>query len=445
MRGESPMTAIVAVGAAADTGLIILTVLQCLLGWRLFHTVILHLRHRREGMARERAALALPLPPDAELPGVLVQIPTYNEGALVERVLEAVTALDWPRDRLEIQVLDDSTDASAEMGRIAVDRFRALGHSVTLLHRDHRSGFKAGALKAGLAVSNQPFVAIFDADYIPAPDFLRRCMRPLIADRGLAFAQARCDFLNAHENWVTRVQQVILESHFAVEQVTRSWAGQCLPFNGTCGIWRRDAIEDAGSWQGDTLTEDLDLSYRADLAGWRAVYLVSVPVPGEVPDSVAAWRRQQLRWNKGYAQTARKLLPRIGRAPIPLRRKFDALLHLSGCTFGVMTIAGNVLFNIDLVLGTMSYRIVLPLTAYALLQSMVGALALALLSRRVLRDVACDEPSTGPMQRCWLALCTIGMHAYAGLITGTGVLDGMRGRASQFVRTPKTGALAPPR
>ena len=435
------MSAFGAIGAAADIGLIVLTVLQCLLGWRLFHTVILHLRHRRTGLAHERALLAKPLPPDDELPAVLVQIPTYNEGVLVERALAAAVALDWPRDRIEIQILDDSTDSSLDIARQAVAAYRECGHRVTLVHREHRSGFKAGALKAGLALSDQPFIAILDADYVPPPDFLRLCMRPLLQDRGLAFSQARCDFLNANENLVTRTQQVMLESHFAVEQVTRSWAGQCLPFNGTCGIWRREAIDDAGGWQGDTLTEDLDLSYRADLAGWRALYLVSVGVPGELPDTVATWRRQQLRWNKGYAQTARKLLPRIGRSAIPVGRKFEALLHLSGCTFGVMTIAGNVLFNIDFVLGTMTYRIVLPLAVYALVQSIAGATAMALLSRGILQIVDPGRAQTGLRERCRLAACTIGLQMYAGIITGVGVLDGMRGGVSPFVRTPKKGAV----
>ena len=234
-----------------------------------------------------------------------------------------------------MQVLDDSTDESAEIARDAVREYQLRGHHVSLIYRAERVGFKAGALKAGLAGSSEPFVAIFDADYIPKPDFLRLCMRPLLSDPDLAFVQARCDFLNATDNRITRAQKAILDSHFGIEQVTRSWAGQILPFNGTCGIWRRTAIEDAGGWQGDTLTEDLDLSYRAQLAGWRDDALVTVAVPGELPDTLEAWQRQQFRWNKGFAQNARKLLPIVWRGDLSWSRRAEAVLHLGGCLLPV--------------------------------------------------------------------------------------------------------------
>jgi len=293
------------VGRTADITLIVFILMQLALAFRVSQTVLLHLYHRSTGLERERIALARPLPAEDALPAVLVQIPTFNEGRLVRRVLDSVVSLDWPRDRLQIQLLDDSTDASAEIARATIAEFRFRGHDVTLIQRSHRAGFKAGALRAGLACSSQPFVAVFDADYVPSPDFLRRCLRPLLDDPHLAFVQARCDFLNARENRITHAQQVILESHFAVEQPARCWAGQFLPFNGTGGVWRRAAIEAAGGWHGDTLTEDLDLSYRAQMRGWRALYLVSVAVPGELPDSLASWGMQQCRWNKGFAQTTR--------------------------------------------------------------------------------------------------------------------------------------------
>jgi cellulose synthase/poly-beta-1,6-N-acetylglucosamine synthase-like glycosyltransferase len=404
-------------------------------------TLLQHLRHRRAGMQSEREMLAVGLPDNDALPAVLVQIPTFNEGALVRRVLDAVTALDWPRNRLTIQVLDDSTDASAELARTAVAEYQARGHDVVLLQRTDRVGFKAGALKAGLAVTDQPYVAIFDADYVPAPDFLRRCLRPLLARPDLAFVQARCDFLNAAQNWVTRAQEVILDSHYAVEQPTRSWTGEFLPFNGTCGVWRRAAIEAAGGWHGDTLTEDLDLSYRAQLAGWRAVYLASIAVPGELPDTLAVWQRQQLRWNKGFAQTARKLLPGIIlRRQLPWHDKMIAVLHLGGCTFGVLlgiTIAAWVL---DVGFGTISYPIVLPLAGLGLLQAVVGALGLAVVSRTLLRSLGVRRATDGLLPVLRVVLKTIGMHAYAGAMTARGVLDGARGRGSSFLRTPKRGA-----
>jgi cellulose synthase/poly-beta-1,6-N-acetylglucosamine synthase-like glycosyltransferase len=349
--------------------------------------------------------------------------------------------LDWPRDRLQIQLLDDSTDASAEIARATIADLHLRGYSVNLIQRAHRAGFKAGALKAGLDCTHEPFVAVFDADYVPSPNFLRLCLRPLLDDPHLAFVQARCDFLNAQENRVTHAQQVILESHFAVEQPTRSWAGQFLPFNGTGGVWRRAAIEAAGGWQADTLTEDLDLSYRAQMSGWRALYLVSVAVPGELPDSLASWGVQQCRWNKGFAQTTRKLLPTIWRSNLPWRRKFDAALHLGGCAFGPLVLATGILWWIDILLGTFSYSLVLPLAALGLLQGLTGALAMALLSTHLLRQPGVGSQTRSFTTTCALTFYTIMMHHYAAALSVRSVLDGIRGRASAFVRTPKRDRL----
>jgi cellulose synthase/poly-beta-1,6-N-acetylglucosamine synthase-like glycosyltransferase len=427
------------IGRTADVTLVGFLLMQLGLAFRVSQTVLLHLYHRRAGLERERIALARPLPADDELPAVLVQIPTFNEGQLVRRVLDAVASLDWPRDRLQIQVLDDSTGASAEIARTTVAEFALRGHNVSLIQREHRAGFKAGALREGLACSRQPFVAVFDADYVPSADFLRLCLRPLLDDPHLAFVQARCGFLNATENRVTHAQQVILESHFAVEQPTRCWAGQFLPFNGTGGVWRRAAIEAAGGWQADTLTEDLDLSYRAQMKGWRALYLVSVAVPGELPASLASWGMQQCRWNKGFAQTTRKLLPSIWRSRLPWRRKLDAALHLGGCAFGPLLLATAVLWCVDVRLGTFSDSLVLPLAALGLLQGVAGAFAMALLSSDLLRraEVGCRTRSFS--ETCRLTCYTILMHQYAAALTVHSVIDGIRGRASAFQRTPKTG------
>ena len=429
------------VGRTADITLVVFILMQLALAFRVSQTVLLHLYHRHTGIERERIALARPLPAEDELPAVLVQIPTFNEGRLVRRALDSVVSLDWPRDRLQIQLLDDSTDASAEIARATITEFRLKGHDVTLIQRAHRAGFKAGALRAGLACSSQPFVAVFDADYVPSPDFLRLCLRPLLDDPHLAFVQARCDFLNARQNRVTHAQQVILESHFAVEQPTRCWAGQFLPFNGTGGVWRRAAIEAAGGWHGDTLTEDLDLSYRAQMRGWRALYLVSVAVPGELPDSLASWGMQQCRWNKGFAQTTRKLLPSICRSRLPWRRKLDAALHLGGCAVGPLALATGILWWIDLLLGTFSFSLILPLAALGLLQGLAGALAMALLSSNLLRQPGVGSETRSFTTTCRLTLYTILMHQYAAALSTRSVIDGIRGRASAFVRTPKQDRL----
>ncbi len=429
------------VGRTADITLVVLILMQLALAFRVSQTVLLHLYHRRVGLERERIALTRPLPSEDELPAVLVQIPTFNEGRLVRRVIDSVVSLDWPRDRLQIQLLDDSTDASAEIAQATIAEFRLRGHDVALIQRAHRAGFKAGALRAGLACSSQPFVAVFDADYVPSPDFLRLCLRPLLDDPHLAFVQARCDFLNARENRVTHAQQVILESHFAVEQPTRCWAGQFLPFNGTGGVWRRAAIEAAGGWHGDTLTEDLDLSYRAQMRGWRALYLVSVAVPGELPDSLASWGMQQCRWNKGFAQTTRKLLPSICRSRLPWRRKLDAALHLGGCAVGPLALATGILWWIDLLLGTLSFSLILPLAALGLLQGLAGALAMALLSSNLLRQPGVGSQTRSFTTTCRLTVYTILMHQYAAALSTRSVIDGIRGRASAFVRTPKQDRL----
>jgi cellulose synthase/poly-beta-1,6-N-acetylglucosamine synthase-like glycosyltransferase len=429
------------IGRTADITLVGLILIQFGLAFRVSQTVLLHLYYRRAGLERERIALARPLPGDDELPAVLVQIPTFNEGQLVRRVLDAVVSIDWPRDRLQIQLLDDSTDASAEIARATVAEFALRGHDIDLIQRPHRAGFKAGALRAGLACSRQAFVAVFDADYVPPPDFLRLCLRPLLDDPRLAFVQARCDFLNATENRVTHAQQVILESHFAVEQPTRCWAGQFLPFNGTGGVWRRAAIEAAGGWQGDTLTEDLDLSYRAQMKGWRALYLVSVAVPGELPKNLASWGIQQCRWNKGFAQTTRKLLPSIWRSRLPWKRKLDAILHLGGCAFGPLLLATALLWWIDILFGTFSYSLVLPLAGLALLQGVTGAFAMAVLGNDLLRRTEVGSRTRSFTQTCGLTLYTILMHQYAAALTARSVIDGIRGRASAFVRTPKQDNL----
>ncbi len=425
------------VGRTADIALIVFLLMQLALAFRVSQTVLLHLCCRRTGLERERLALTRPLPADNQLPAVLIQIPTFNEGNLVRRAVDASVSLDWPRKQLQIQLLDDSTDASAEIARATVAEFRRRGHDVTLIQRSHRTGFKAGALTAGLACSSQPFVAVFDADYIPSADFLRLCLRPLLADPRLAFVQARCDFLNAEENRVTRAQQVILESHFAVEQPTRCWAGKILPFNGTCGVWRRAAIEAAGGWHCDTLTEDLDLSYRAQMRGWRALYLTSVAVPGELPNSLASWGQQQCRWNKGYAETARKLLPSIWRSDLSWVRKIDAALHLGGCAFGLLIVATVILCGIDVLLGTLSYSLVLPLAALGLVQGVIGALAMALLSRNLLRRYGATSHVRGFVTTCGLTLYTVLMHHYAASLSVASVVNGIRGRRSGFVRTPK--------
>jgi cellulose synthase/poly-beta-1,6-N-acetylglucosamine synthase-like glycosyltransferase len=262
------------------------------------------------------------------LPVVTVQLPVYNEVYVVERLLDAVMALDYPKELLEVQVLDDSTDETRAVARAAVERYRARGFDVVYVPRDQRHGYKAGALQAGLQRARGEFLLIFDADFVAQPDMLRRCL-PHFSDPKVGMVQARWDHLNRNFSLLTRIQSIYLDGHFVIEHTARNRSGRFFNFNGTAGIWRRRCLEEAGGWQSDTLTEDLDVSYRAQLAGWRFVYLKDVAIPAEVPVDMNGFKTQQHRWTKGSIQTGRKLLPRILRSAFPWRVKLEAVFHLT--------------------------------------------------------------------------------------------------------------------
>ncbi|MFQ5663853.1 MAG: cellulose synthase family protein [Terriglobia bacterium] len=268
--------------------------------------------------------------PLAAWPHVTIQLPLYNEKYVVERLLATVAAIDYPRDRLEIQVLDDSTDETVALARACVARHAAAGVSIRHIHRSHRTGYKAGALAAGLEQARGEFITIFDADFLPPADFLRRTL-PYFADPKLAMVQTRWTYVNRHYSLLTEVQAILLDAHFVLEHGARSRAGLFFNFNGTAGVWRRAAIRAAGGWQHDTLTEDTDLSYRAQLQGWKCLYLPEVECPSELPVEMNAFKAQQARWAKGLMQTAKKILPRLWRAPLPARIKLEAFWHLTGC------------------------------------------------------------------------------------------------------------------
>jgi cellulose synthase/poly-beta-1,6-N-acetylglucosamine synthase-like glycosyltransferase len=295
----------------------------------LLYMVVLNHRLRAKGLEREEELLATPLPPDPELPHVVVQIPSFNEGPVLRRGVEAAAKLDWPRDKLHIQLLDDSTDETAELARAVAAELREKGFDVVALQRTDRSGFKGGALHEAMQQTPYNYFAVFDVDYVPPVDFLRNCMRVFVAEPKTAFVQARFDFLNPHENALTEMQMVTLDAHLGIEQATRYWAGHPLPFNGTCGIWQREAIEAGGGWKGDTVTEDLDLTYRGWVKGWRAVFLVGIAVPGELPADMKTWLRQQQRWQDGFRHVGMRMFPEILKSrDIKIGAKLAALLHL---------------------------------------------------------------------------------------------------------------------
>ncbi|HEX4952175.1 MAG TPA: glycosyltransferase [Thermoanaerobaculia bacterium] len=303
-----------------------------------FHRLILAVVYLR---TRQGEVTAPPLP--REWPLVTVQLPLYNEMYVAKRLIQAVAALDYPRNRLEIQVLDDSTDETLEVVAREVAYFRGRGVDIHHLRRADRRGFKAGALAHGLAAARGELIAVFDADFLPGSEFLRQTIPHLAADPGLAMVQARWTHLNRSYSLLTRIQALFLDGHFVVEHTARHRGGCFFNFNGTAGVWRRQAIEDAGGWQHDTVTEDLDLSYRAQLAGWRFLYLPDITVPAELPVDIHGFKSQQRRWAKGSIQTGRKLLGRILRTPLPWKVKIEALIHLTNNTSYLLMVALSVL------------------------------------------------------------------------------------------------------
>jgi cellulose synthase/poly-beta-1,6-N-acetylglucosamine synthase-like glycosyltransferase len=271
-----------------------------------------------------------PHPPKrfAELPRVTVQLPIFNEQFVIDRLLESICAMEYPREKLEIQVLDDSTDETTQVASALVDRYAALGHPIVYIHRTNRYGFKAGALDAGLKVAKGEYVAIFDADFVPPPDWLMKVIHHF-SDSRIGMVQTRWTYLNRDYSMLTQIEAILLDGHFILEHGARSRSGDFFNFNGTAGMWRRQAIFDGGGWQHDTLTEDTDLSYRSQMAGWKFKYLPEVECPSELPIEMTAFKTQQARWAKGLIQTSIKLLPIIFRSKEPRRIKIESVYHLT--------------------------------------------------------------------------------------------------------------------
>jgi cellulose synthase/poly-beta-1,6-N-acetylglucosamine synthase-like glycosyltransferase len=263
-----------------------------------------------------------------ELPRITVQLPIYNEQFVVDRLLEAICAMQYPADKLEIQLLDDSTDETQQVAAGIVERYAALGHPIVYMHRTNRHGFKAGALDAGLKVAKGDLIAIFDADFVPPTDWLMKVVHHF-TEPEIGMVQTRWTHLNRDYSMLTRIEAILLDGHFVLEHGARARSGDFFNFNGTAGMWRRAAITDAGGWQHDTLTEDTDLSYRSQLAGWKFKYLPEIECPAELPIEMTAFKTQQARWAKGLIQTSIKVLPLIFRSNVPRRIKVEAVYHLT--------------------------------------------------------------------------------------------------------------------
>ena len=302
-------------------------------------------RYRTASTSTQLADLA-----DGSWPHVTVQLPIYNEWYVAKRAIEGVCGLDYPRELLTIQVLDDSSDDTVTVVDQAVADALSQGFDVKVLRRSDRTGYKAGALAAGLELVTSDFIAIFDADFVPGPDFLKRAVRPF-DEPNVAFVQARWGHLNEQHSVLTSLQATAIDAHFGVEQAARGRRGHWFNFNGTCGVWRRSAIVSAGGWTADTLTEDLDLSYRAHLAGWHGVYLESLVVPGELPGEISGLRTQQARWARGSIECAIKLLGPVWRSNERLPVKLQATAHLSAYAVHLLLVIITLLYPAVLVLA----------------------------------------------------------------------------------------------
>jgi cellulose synthase/poly-beta-1,6-N-acetylglucosamine synthase-like glycosyltransferase len=385
-----------------------------------------------------RASPLVSLLSPRETPSVTVQLPVYNEPWVIERLMDAVCRLDWPLACLEIQVLDDSDDRiTTERAQARAATWRQRGVRIAVIRRSDRSGYKAGALAHGLATAQGRYIAIFDADFLPPVDFLRRTIPSFFetGDTPIGMVQARWGHLNRHHGLLTRLQALLLDGHFILEHTARYRAGRFFNFNGTAGIWDRRCIDAAGGWTHDTITEDVDLSYRAQLAGWRFVYLPDVVVPAELPSTMSAFMTQQHRWTQGTIQTARKLLLRILRAPVPMRTRFEAAIHLLG------PLGCPLLFSLAVLLP--------PSIAARMTIGRADAIALDLFTfilttgSVVLFYGTALRRAGGPWVRAlWQlpALMALGVGMAPTLTVA--VVQGAFGRDVQFVRTPKSGGHA---
>jgi len=369
------------------------------------------------------------------LPLVTVQLPIYNEMYVVERLIDAVCNFDYPKELLQIHILDDSTDMTVELIKQKVEEYRSKGFDIERITRSERKGFKAGALKAATPHAKGDFLAIFDADFLPQTDFLKRTM-PYFHDPKVGVVQTRWEHINQDYSLLTRLQALQLNVHFTIEQKGRSAANQMLQFNGTAGIWRKQAIKEAGGWSDDTLTEDLDLSIRAQLKGWRIEYLVEVGSPAELPAEMSGFKSQQHRWMKGGAETAKKMLPTVWHSALPLGKKIHSTLHLLSST----------VFVFVFMLGILSVPLLIALRELDLSSNIFSGFILGTASIVCVYFVANVANQYTNPDRSWVSDLIkflflfplfLAMSMGLSLHNTIAVLQGYRGKKSDFVRTPK--------
>jgi len=364
-----------------------------------------------------------------DLPVITVQLPLFNEVYVVERLVKAVTEIDYPREKFEIQVLDDSTDETVKLAQATVAKYSQQGFDIHYLHRSDRTGFKAGALEQGLKVAKGELLAIFDADFVPKPDCLRKLV-DFFTDPLVGCAQMRWSHINGDYNLLTRLQTIMLDGHFVVEQTTRNRTGGFFNFNGTAGIWRRRAIALSGGWQHDTLTEDTDLSFRAQLMGWKFVYLLDEEAPAEIPVEINAFKAQQRRWAKGVMQVGIKLYPRIWRAPLPFRVKLEMFFRLTGnISYPLMIVASFLQFPLLLVRYNQPFYHLMILDLPLLFFSSISVFLFYGTAVWYL-----DERRTPRMLHLPLVM---GLGIGLAFSNARAVMEALLGIKSDFVRTPK--------
>jgi cellulose synthase/poly-beta-1,6-N-acetylglucosamine synthase-like glycosyltransferase len=366
---------------------------------------------------------------ETELPVITVQLPLFNEMYVVERLVKAITEVDYPRERLQIQVLDDSTDETVKLAEATVNRYQQLGFDIEYVHRLDRTGFKAGALENGMKTAKGELLAIFDADFVPKPDCLRKLVN-YFTDPMVGCAQMRWSHINGDYNLLTRLQTIMLDGHFVVEQTTRNRTGGFFNFNGTAGIWRRKAISASGGWQHDTLTEDTDLSFRAQLMGWKFVYLLDEEAPAEIPVEINAFKAQQRRWAKGVMQVGLKLYPRIWRARLPLRVRLEMFFRLTGnISYPLMIVASFLQFPLLLVRYNQPFYHLMILDLPLLFFSSVSVFLFYGTAVWYL-----DKKRTPRLLHLPLVM---GLGIGLAFSNARAVLEALLGIKSEFVRTPK--------
>ncbi len=393
-------------------------------GWHRYYLVYLYMKNKG------KAPLALPAL--TTLPRVTVQLPIFNEMYVADRLIGAVCDMDYPKDLLEIQVLDDSTDETTDIAERAVRRHASRGFDIRHIHRVDRTGYKAGALEAGLSQSTGEFIAIFDADFVPGRDFLHKTLPYLASDPKVGMVQARWGHINQDYSLLTKIQSILLDAHFVLEHGGRNRAGCFFNFNGTAGVWRRAAIASAGGWQHDTLTEDLDLSYRAQLAGWRFIFLPDVVSPAEVPVEMNSFKSQQHRWAKGSIQTCIKLLPRILRSKQPLSVKVEAFFHLSAnFNYLLMSLLSILMFPAMWVRYNMGWTEMLLIDVPLFCAATLSVGNFYVVSQRELYADWRQRLKYLPfLMSIGIGLCVNNTRA---------VLEALFGKQSEFARTPKYG------